>query len=279
MRVTAKLAVFALGLVVVLGLGAALGAAVGTAAKTETELPVAVGEGVVAAASGYRFVPLTALATDGGAFRFTIEGPDGTRVLKFNATHERELHFVLVNRELTTYQHVHPTLDASGIWSIDLPALAPGSYRAVADFWVHDGPALALGVDLSVAGLYQPAEPPPPGAHATVDGYDVELHSEQGAGGVNTMSLTVRKDGHLVTDLEPYLGAAGHLIAFRAGDLAYAHVHPVGGNQGEVRFEATLSAAGRYRLFFDFQHGGVVRTAEFSFDQGLVTGSAPAMDH
>ncbi len=49
-----------------------------------------------------------------------------------------------------------PTLDPSGTWSIELPALAPGSYRAVADFVVHRGPALALGVDLSVAGEYRP---------------------------------------------------------------------------------------------------------------------------
>jgi hypothetical protein len=112
-----------------------------------------------------------------------------------------------------------------------------------------------------------------------VDGYDVELHAEQGHGGVDTVTLTVRKDGQVVTDLEPYLGAAGHLIAFRTGDIAYAHVHPLGNEGGVVRFEATLPSAGRYRLFFDFQHGGVVRTAEFSFDQGLVTGSAPAMDH
>ncbi len=57
------------------------------------------------------------------------------------------------------------------------------------------------------------------------------------------------------------------------------HVHPLGDEHGAVRFEATLSIGGRYRLFFDFQHGGVVHTAEFSFDQGLVTGDAPAMDH
>ena len=93
------------------------------------------------------------------------------------------------------------------------------------------------------------------------------------------MSLTVRKDGRVVTDLQPYPGASGHLIAFRAGDLAYAHVHPLGYEDGTVRFEATLGAAGRYRLFFDFKHGDTVRTAEFTFDQGLVAGDAPTMDH
>jgi hypothetical protein len=40
--------------------------------------------------------------------------------------HERDLHLIVVNRELTTFRHVHPTLDADGTWSVDLPALDPG---------------------------------------------------------------------------------------------------------------------------------------------------------
>ena len=69
----------------------------------------------------------------------------------------------------------------------------------------------------------------------------------------------------------------------RAGDLAYAHVHPIehdddGSEPGVVRFDAELSSAGRYGLFFDFQHDGTVRTASFTFDQGAVTGAAD-MEH
>ena len=29
--------------------------------------------------------------------------------------------------------------------------------------------------------------------------------------------------------MEPYLGAKGHLVALREGDLAYLHIHPEGG--------------------------------------------------
>jgi hypothetical protein len=280
MKTTSKLAVFAVALVAMLGVGAMVGATIGPAASTDTaRLPVPEGQGVVSAQARYRFVPLTTLTEHGGGFQFTIEGPNGQRVRRFNQTHERDLHFVLVNRELTSFHHVHPNLDDNGVWSIDLPALAPGSYRAVADFWVHDGPALALGIDLAIAGDYQPTEAPDPATHASVDGYDVELHSEQGDGGVDTMSLTIRKNGQVVNDLQPYLGASGHLIAFRAGDLAYAHVHPLGYDNGAVRFEATLDAAGRHRLFFDFKRGDTVRTAEFTFEQGLVTGDASTMEH
>jgi copper chaperone CopZ len=74
-----------------------------------------------------------------------------------------------------------------------------------------------------------------------------------------------------VTDLEPYLAAYGHLVALRAGDLAYLHVHPAG-EPGDgktpagpdITFYATAPSTGDYRLFLDFQHDGVVRTAEFT---------------
>jgi hypothetical protein len=232
-------------------------------------------------AEGYRHIPATrGLDRDGGTFRFVIEDQDGRAVHQFTPIHERDLHLIVVNRELTTFHHVHPTLDVDGTWSIDLPALDPGSYRAVADFQIADGPRLALGTDLAVAGEYQPAELSEPTAQTMSDGYEVELAAERSDNGEVTAELTVRRNGDLITDLEPYLGASGHLVAMRSGDLAYAHVHPVENDEsapGVVTFDAELTSAGRYGLFFDFKHDGTVHTAAFTFDQGPVTG-APDME-
>jgi hypothetical protein len=282
MNVPAKLVGFALGLVAVCGIGAGIGAAVGPepAKADAADAPAPIGAGVVSAESGYRMVADGGLAKEGGPFRFTILGADGKPVTGFTPVHERALHLIVVNRELTDFHHVHPTLGADGTWTVDLPALEPGSYRAIADFMVEHGPRLALGVDLAVAGSYQPGTAPDPSTTAIVDGYEVTLRSEQGDGGVDMFSFEVRKDGAVVTDLQPYLGASGHLIALRADDLAYAHVHPLdAAHDAMIRFEATLASAGRYRLFLDFQHAGTVHTAAFTFDQGLVTGTAPVMSH
>ncbi|AQA23575.1 putative secreted protein [Rhodococcus sp. MTM3W5.2] len=85
------------------------------------------------------------------------------------------------------------------------------------------------------------------------------------------MTLTVARDGKPVTDLQPYLGAFGHLVALRTGDLAYLHVHPQGepgdgvtAPGPDVNFHAQAPSDGTYRLFLDFQHENVVRTAEFT---------------
>jgi hypothetical protein len=81
----------------------------------------------------------------------------------------------------------------------------------------------------------------------------------------------VRKDGEPVTDLQPYLGAYGHLVALREQDMAYLHVHPDGApgdgstHSGPgVTFYAEVPTTGAYRLFLDFRHDGVVRTADFT---------------
>jgi hypothetical protein len=281
MNAGTRLTSFALLLVAMLSIGAGLGATIGPSVDRVVEAPPPIGEGVVAAANGYRFVPSsTALGPMGGPFQFTITNQDNEPVRKFTKTHEKELHLIVVNRELTVFEHVHPVRDAAGTWSIDLPALAPGSYRAIADFWITDGPHLALGTDLTVAGQFAPDTTPGPSDVDHVDGYTVALRTERHDGGEITAKLLVVQERLPVTDLEPYLGADGHLVAIRTGDLAYAHVHPVDENapNGIVTFDATLNSAGRYRLFFDFKHHGVVHTAAFTFDQTAVTGS-PAMEH
>jgi hypothetical protein len=282
MSTTTRLASFGVALVAILGLGAGIGAAVGpSVAAAKAKAPAPIGQGVVASARGYRFVPATSgLNPSGGTFRFTIEDQYDQVVHGFTPVHERDLHLIVVNRELTSFQHLHPTLHRDGTWSIELPALDPGSYRAVADFQIDGGPRLALGTDLTVAGSYRPAQLSEPTSQTTTDGYEVQLLTERSDDGAVNAQLTVRRDGVVVSDLEPYLGANGHLVAMRAGDLAYAHVHPVEDDEpapGVVTFDAELTSAGRYGLFFDFRHNGTVHTAAFTFDQGPVTG-APDME-
>jgi hypothetical protein len=277
----ARLGLFGVALVAIFGVAVVIGNVAGpepTAAQNETGVTMSIGEGVVAATNGYRFEPSSnALAADGSEFEFRIEGPDGDAVTRFVPSHERRLHLIVVNRELTSFHHVHPVLDGDGTWRVQLPAMPAGSYRAVADFKVADGPALALGVDLSVAGDYRPTDPSEPSHTGRTDGYAVDLETEPGDGGELEVEMTVRKDGEVV-DVQPYLGASGHLVALRSGDLHYAHVHPLTSADDTVRFAATLPSSGRYRLFFDFKHDDQVHTAAFTFDQTAIT-SGPSMGH
>ena len=61
-----------------------------------------------------------------------------------------------------------------------------------------------------------------------------------------------------------HLGAGGHLVALREGDLAFLHVHPTGHGGDAVAFAATFPTVGRYRLFLQFQHEGRAHTVAFT---------------
>ena len=201
---------------------------------------------------------------------FSIVGPDGHAVTDYDVEHEKQLHLIAVRRDFSGFQHVHPKLDADGVWTTDLD-LTPGAWRVFADFKATGAEALTLGTDLAVAGDYRPERPTAQIRTAKVDGYTVTLAGDLTAGSDARLTLSVSRFGRPVTDLEPYLGAYGHLVALREGDLAYLHVHPDGTpGDGEtepgpdVVFYAAVPSPGGYRLYLDFQHDGVVRTASFA---------------
>ena len=198
------------------------------------------------------------------ALRFQIDGPDGEPVTAFEEVHEQPLHLIKIRRDGSGFQHVHPTLADDGVWTARL-TLAPGSTRLFADFTPTDGPALVLGTDLEVDGAYRPDAPTPVTRVARVGEYRVEIAGDLISGESSPVTLTVIRNGEPVTDLQPYLGSYGHLVTLREGDLAYLHVHPEDSGAGpEIPFLAEVPSTGRYRLFLDFRHGGVVRTAPFT---------------
>ncbi|MEV0077498.1 hypothetical protein AB0H58_13915 [Nocardia neocaledoniensis] len=241
--------------------------------------------GLLITQDGYTLDLDTAIAEPGEIdFRFRILGPDGKPVTEFDPIHDRELHLIVARRELTGFWHVHPIREADGTWAIRLDLPEAGAYRVFTDIAPRAlGRTITLGADLAIAGQYAPRPVPAVGRLAEVDGYEVTVGGELRAEG-DLLTLTVRKDGAPVTDLQPYLAAFGHLVILRAGDLAYVHVHP-NGEPGdgitpagpEITFHTAVPGPGTYRLFLDFKHGDVVRTAAFTVTAGVAT--APENTH
>lgn len=211
------------------------------------------------------------IAMGPGELKFSIKDAGGRKVTAYKTEHGKELHFIVASRDLTVYRHLHPVRADDGTWStpVDLPAA--GAYKAFADFTpaAEGAKGVTLGADLAVPGAYAPSPVPPASTTAEVEGYQVTLGGTLDPGKAGELKLAVSKDGKPVSNLEPYLGAYGHLVALRDGDLAYLHVHPNEGGPGpDVSFTATAPSAGTYRLFLDFQHEGKVRTAAFTVQAG-----------
>ncbi|WP_329619381.1 hypothetical protein OG357_01730 [Streptomyces sp. NBC_01255] len=228
--------------------------------------------GLSVSENGYTLeLDATILAAGVQQIGFKVIGPDGHAVTEFVPEHEKELHFIAVRRDTAGFQHVHPVRDEKGTWSTDL-TLEPGDWRFFTDIHPvgHDG-TLTLGIDVAVAGPYDPRPLPEATGTARIGEYTVALDGALVPGEASALTLTVSRNGRPVTDLQPYLAAYGHLVALRVGDLGYLHVHPEG-HPGDgitapgpdIAFMAVAPSAGTYRLYLDFQHDGVVRTAEFT---------------
>ncbi|WP_114424123.1 hypothetical protein [Nocardioides houyundeii] len=211
---------------------------------------------------------------------FTVETSSGRPLLDYQTVHERDLHLIVVRRDLTGFQHVHPTLDRrTGTWSTALD-LTPGTWRVIADFTPQGWDGLTLADDLFVPGDFRPEPELADRRTDSVAGYDVSLRADAAPGVDTVVSLTVQREERPVTDLSPYLGASGHLVAIRSGDLGYLHVHPEEGSSGpRIDFATTFPTAGVYRLFLDFKHRGAVHTADFTVVAGGAPQEAPAHDH
>jgi hypothetical protein len=186
--------------------------------------------------------------------RFRIVDEHAKTVRNFDVEHAKRMHVIVVRRDLSGFRHLHPTQERDGSWSVPLKLPEAGTYRVFADF-TTDGERHTLGADLAVDGEVQAHPLPAPATTTTVDGYRVTLNARG-----DDLRFSVTRGGKPV-DVEPYLGARGHLVALRQGDLAYLHVHP---DAHSLSFMAEFPSAGRYRLFLQFQHEGRVHTAELT---------------
>ncbi|WBB90299.1 copper resistance protein CopC [Verrucosispora sp. WMMC514] len=230
--------------------------------------------GTTVSAAGYTLKPVLRSQPAGATtdYRFRVVGVDGQPVTRFAVVHDKPLHMIVVGRDLGGYQHLHPTMAADGTWSVPLELTRPGGYRIYADFTVTTadgkGLPLVLGVDHEVPGGYDPAGLPPPQPRTTTGPYVVSMAGTPTIGMTVPLTLRVDRDGAAgPVQLERYLGAYGHLVVVREGDLGFLHVHPEPELvDGTVKFWLTAPSTGRYRAFFDFQVDGKVHTAAFTIN-------------
>ncbi|MFL5841565.1 MAG: hypothetical protein ACJ77Z_14045 [Thermoleophilaceae bacterium] len=223
--------------------------------------------GVASEQNGYRIVPVDTTLAAGSEriLRFRIVDTNGRAVRGFCDEHGARLHLIIVSRDLSDYHHLHPRLASDGTWSIPVRLREPGGYRAFADFKTKRASAV-LGTDIFAPGELRPRPLPHASRMQRVDGYTVRMDGDRArAGGTTDLHFSVWRDGREVKDLQPYLGARGHLVALREGDLAYLHVHPEPGlADGAAKFWVAAPSTGTFRMFLDFQVDGVVHTAAFT---------------
>jgi hypothetical protein len=222
------------------------------------------------------------------ALEFTVVDKNGHRLRQddYKITHEKRMHVIVASSDLAQFQHVHPVFD-TGTSTYKLPGFVfptAGHYRIFTDFEVaaHGDGSEAMDMAKHAGVQYQdvlvgnPADYRPqalgPATTAdNVDGNTVDLKISNAKDGhaktEKRLDFTLTRDGKKVIDLQKYLGALGHLVILREGDLEYLHTHALtqdtNHQTGTVSFEADFKQPGNYKAFAQFQRDGQVMTTEF----------------
>jgi hypothetical protein len=211
--------------------------------------------------------------------RTELTAPDGGPVKDLEIVHEKILHLLLVSDDLSWFAHEHPKLQSDNSFTLAETFPHPGRFTLFHDFTTTRAGMQVVPVELTVSG-----EPPPPVPLTSnrqrtqkVGAYDIELHAAPVLKSVQMQDLSfhIAENGEPVTDLEPYLGALGHLIIISSDRKHFVHSHPLpsrsqattttekGAAGPEVVFNAQFPAPGLYTAWAQFQHRGRVLTSPF----------------
>ncbi len=215
-------------------------------------------------------------------FAFKLYGLDGHEfgADELKVAHEKKMHFIVVRDDLQGFQHLHPEY-TNGKWSVGTTIADEGQYNVYIDIEPTEERPVTLRVPVTIGKPETAKQFPAPNKDmkAQNGSYDVALQISQPlhAGEDVPLAFAVTNKGKPESNLQPYLGAFGHVVLLREGEADdYFHVHPVTVEKptdGIVKFEASFPEAGRYTLFAQFNTTAGVKTFPITVDVAAISES------
>jgi hypothetical protein len=251
------------------------------------------------------------------------EAPGGWKPLKTKdllLDHGHLMHLYAIRMpQMDAAFHLHPVAVGKEALRMTLPAMPPGTYKLFADIVYFNGfpetetATINIPANLSTAPLGPEdasAAPPPLSqgdlgvAYKLPDGYTMVWNRPAALTAKRAYSFRfqlLNPAGQPATDMQPYLGMAGHAAFVKADFSTFAHTHPdgsaampalmlanestdasIGTSTGAstgapgmnmdtnaepissvVEFPYGFPSPGRYRIFIQMKHGSTVETGVF----------------
>lgn len=209
--------------------------------------------------------PVKPTAAQPAKLRLMLHDATGKMLKDFEPTHEKLAHLIVVRHELDEFAHLHPAVDAEGNLTVDHTFPVGGKYHLFVDYKAAGKAAATAQTTLVVEGESPAAAPLALNVPGTVqgDGYSAAVSFNSSADKSRVMTFKIHdQNGSEVKDLEPYLGAMGHLVVLSSDATNYVHAHPLTetANGGTVEFEVHFPGPGLYKAWGQFQRNGQVFT-------------------
>jgi hypothetical protein len=229
---------------------------------------------------GVTTVPRAVRAGRPALLKFTVGEPkSGKPVKQFEIVHEKIFHLFVVSQDLEWFAHEHPAAAGPGVFVLPLTLPKEGAYRLAADFYPRGGTPQLLTRTIVTAGAAPEAIAQVPRLTADLSpkqaeelGVELRMEPTQPLAGQETLLFLKLSPKQ---DLEPYLGAWGHMLAASDDLIDMIHDHPlyVDGVEpaalerpwpSQVQFNVLFPRERVYRVWFQFQTGGAVNTVAFT---------------
>lgn len=225
-------------------------------------------------AHGQRFLKLTVSPDkepqSGSDTKLLLRVADagGSTIKDFEVVHDHKAHLIIVTNGLEQFAHVHPQLAADGSLTISYRFPVGGHYLLFLDYKPVGQPQATGFAELHVGGQTVAAPELRPNVPGIVEMEDLKAEVSVTASNGGAKRLVFKlldKMGRPITNLEPYMGAMGHLVVISADGKDYVHAHMDGAeaDKGVVTFEAHFKNPGLYKGWGQFQQNGRVRVVPF----------------
>lgn len=236
-------------------------------------------------------VPFTA------TYRFLDKAGSPVTADKLLVTHERLMHMFVMSQDLKTFAHIHPEDSGGGDYSVQYTAPAPGKYVLFNTFTTQDG---ATQIERDVVEVGPKPAPdasamlsPDLGVAKQVDDLTVVMAADVQKlrrRAPTSFTISVSENGTPVTDMQPFLGAAVHVVIASADTKQFAHTHGdvAGGAMSgdmsgmsmagmamptpppffgpDLQFTYTFMQPGLYRMWLQFIHNGELKTLSYDLE-------------
>lgn len=209
--------------------------------------------------------PVKPTASQPAKLRLMLHDATGKMLKDFEPTHEKLAHLIIVRHELDEFAHLHPSVDAEGNLSVDHTFPVGGKYHFFLDYKAAGKSPATAQTTIEVEGESPAGVPLSLDVPGTVkgDGYAATVSFNSAADKSRVMTFKIHdQEDNEVKDLEPYLGAMGHLVVLSSDAKNYVHAHPLtdAANGGTVEFEIHFPGPGLYKSWGQFQRNGRVFT-------------------
>jgi len=200
-----------------------------------------------------------------------VKDSEGKTIKDFEVEHEKLMHLIVVSNDLFYFDHIHPEYKGDGLFTITPNFPSGGKYTLFADF-VPKGSAKTvktksiqvLGNERKPIALKEDQK-----QTKVVAGKEVTFKTDELTTNKDiTLSFTIKdeKSKKPISDLQPYLGAIGHVVAISEDTKNFLHVHPMNEDATgpEARFMTSFPKSGMYKIWGQFQQNGQKFTVDFT---------------